>query len=131
MDIDWLRNFCLSLPHATEQIQWGDNLVFKVGGKIFAIAALEPSDRCLSFKCSNEDFGDLTERPGIVPAPYLARAHWVALEPEHPLGRGELESLLRKAHGLVFGKLPRTLRGKLDGGKAVERRKTRTRKRRR
>jgi predicted DNA-binding protein (MmcQ/YjbR family) len=114
MDIEWLRNLCLSLPHATEQIQWGDNLVFKVGGKIFAVAPLEPAELCLSFKCSDEDFAELIERPGIVPAPYLARAHWVALESEDPLGQRELEALLRQAHSLVFAKLPKKLREKLE-----------------
>lgn len=122
MDIEWLRNLCLSLPHVTEQIQWGDNLVFKVAGKIFVVAPLEPAERCLSFKCSDEDFAELIERPGIIPAPYLARAHWVALETEHPLGQAELESLLRKAHGVVFAKVPKTLRDNLGRGKARKRR---------
>jgi predicted DNA-binding protein (MmcQ/YjbR family) len=122
MDIERLRNLCLSLPHVTEQIQWGDNLVFKVAGKIFAVAPLEPAERCLSFKCSDEDFAELIERPGIVPAPYLARAHWVALEAEHPLSRAELDGLVRKAHSLIFAKLPKTLRDKLDRGAARARR---------
>lgn len=122
MDIEWLRNLCLSLPHVTEQIQWGDNLVFKVAGKIFVVAPLEPAERCLSFKCSDEDFAELIERPGIIPAPYLARAHWVALETEHPLGQAELESLLRKAHGVVFAKVPKTLRDNLGRGKVRKRR---------
>lgn len=127
MDIDWVRELCLSLPHVTEKIQWGDNLVFTVAGKIFAVAALEPSEHCLSFKCSDEDFAELTERPGIVPAPYLARAHWVALELEHTLTRPELERLLREAHSLVFRRLPRKLREKLQGGKKRARRSPRSR----
>src|ERR1700733_13899616 len=107
MSIDWLRAFCLSLPHTTEQIQWGDNLVFKVGGKMYAVAALEPSIHWLSLKCSDEDFAELIERPGINPAPYLARAHWVAIETEATLPRGELQQRLWRAHALVFAKLPR------------------------
>ena len=59
MDIDWIRDLCLSLPGATEQILWGNDLVFKVGGKMFAAAALEPGPVCLSFKCSDEDFAEL------------------------------------------------------------------------
>lgn len=74
MDIECLRRHCLSLPHVTEQVQWGDNLVFKVGGKMFAVAPLEPAEVWLSFKCSDEEFAELIERPGIIPAPYLARA---------------------------------------------------------
>lgn len=129
MNLDWVRELCLSLPHATEQIQWGDNLVFKVGGKIFAVAALEPARHCLSLKCSDDDFAELIERPGIVPAPYLARAHWVALESEHPLTEAELERLLRQAHALVFAKLPKSFREKLDRGKQRASRTSRSRSR--
>jgi len=50
MDIEWVRRHCLSFPHATERVQWGDNLVFKVAGKIFAILALEPGGQFLCFK---------------------------------------------------------------------------------
>jgi predicted DNA-binding protein (MmcQ/YjbR family) len=70
---DWIRKHCLSLPHTTETVQWGNDLVFKVGGKMYAVMALDPGPHVLSFKCSPEDFAELTERPGIIPAPYLAR----------------------------------------------------------
>ncbi len=112
MDIDWLRR-CCRLPHVTESVQWGDNLVFKVAGKIFAIAALEPADVCLSFKCSPDDFADLTERPGIIPAPYLARAHWVALESEDALPPGELKQRLRNSYDLVVAGLTKRIRATL------------------
>ncbi len=88
-------------------------MVFKVGGKIFAIAALEPSDVWVSFKCAPDAFAELTDRPGIVPAPYLARAHWVALESEDALPRGELIAHLRQAYDLVAAKLPRKTRQSL------------------
>lgn len=114
MDIEWIRQCCRSLPHVTEHVQWGDNLVFKVGGKIFAIAPLEPATPWLSFKCGNEEFAELIERPGIIPAPYLARAKWVALESEDALTRGEIERLLQTAHSLVFAKLPKKLQEKLN-----------------
>jgi predicted DNA-binding protein (MmcQ/YjbR family) len=107
MDIDWLREFCLALPHTTENIQWEDDLVFKIVGKMYAVASLEPDDHWLSFKCSPEDFATLVDRPGIIPAPYLARAHWVALETDTALARAELKPLLIQAHALVFAKLPK------------------------
>jgi predicted DNA-binding protein (MmcQ/YjbR family) len=107
MDIDWVRQYCLSLPHTTEKAQWQDDLVFKVGGKMYAVAALEPGDHWLAFKCSAEEFANLVERPGIIPAPYLARAHWVALETEDALGRAEIRACLRQAHDLIFAKLPK------------------------
>jgi len=110
MGIDLVRRYCLSFPHATEQVQWGDNLVFKVAGKIFAILALEPGEYWLSFKCTPENFADLVERPGINPAPYLARAHWVALEDESVLSQKELNTLLREAYDLVVARLPKKVR---------------------
>src|SRR4029077_4897701 len=80
MNVDWLRELCLSFPGTTEQIQWGSDLLFKVGGKMFALTPLEPAPVCLSFKASPEKFAELAERPDIIPAPYLARAQWVALQ---------------------------------------------------
>src|SRR6476620_8512322 len=110
MDVDFIRKQCLSQPHTTETVQWGSDLVFKVGGKMFAVTALEPAAVCLSFKCSAEDFADLTERPGIIPAPYLARAQWVALESEDALSRAELKRYLQRAYELILAKLPKKFR---------------------
>ncbi|MGA8074713.1 MAG: MmcQ/YjbR family DNA-binding protein [Candidatus Acidiferrales bacterium] len=117
MDVEWIRALCLSLPGATEQILWEHDLVFKVGGKMFAAAPLEPAAICLSFKCSDEDFIELIERPGIIPAPYAARAHWVALESESALRRPELEQLLRQAHSLIVAKLPKKLQTEILAAK--------------
>ena len=107
MDIDWLRHFCLSLPYTTEQIQWEDALVFKVGGKMYAVLRLEPGPVWLSLKCGTEEFGELTERQGVIPAPYLARAHWISLTFPVVLPRAEIERLVRGSYDLVFSKLPR------------------------
>ncbi len=114
IDIDWLRDICLPLPGATEQIQWGNDLLFKVGGKMFAIAPLEPAPVCLTFKCSDESFAELTERPKIIPAPYLARAKWVALESPDAMTLGELSELLRTSYELVFAKLPKRAQEELN-----------------
>jgi predicted DNA-binding protein (MmcQ/YjbR family) len=110
MNVDWLRELCLSFPGATEQIQWGYDLVFKVGGKMFAVTPLEPAPVCLSFKASPENFAELTERPNIIPAPYLARAQWVALQTRDALPAGELARLLRDSYDMVFAKLPKKTR---------------------
>ncbi len=97
----------MSLPDTTETVQWGYDLVFKVGGKMYAVTPLEPARVCLSFKCSPEDFAELIERPGIIPAPYLARAQWVALESPEALRFTELEALLKRAHAIISAKLPK------------------------
>ncbi len=111
---EWIRRYCLSLPHVTEQVQWKESLVFKIGGKMFAVLALEPRATALSFKCSPEDFEDLIERAGIIPAPYLARAKWVALENFDAMQRKELELRLKQAYELVFGKLPKKMQRELS-----------------
>lgn len=115
MNIESLRKICLSFPGATEQIQWGDNLLFKVAGKMFAITALEPARVWLSLKADPEEFAELTERPGIIPAPYLARAKWIAIETPETLPLTELASLLRRSYELVVAKLPRTSRELISG----------------
>src|SRR2546423_8807663 len=120
MNVDRLREVCLSFPGATEQIQWGNDLLFKVGGKMFAVAPLEPAPVCLSFKCSEESFAELTERPGIVPAPYLARAKWVALENSDAIARGELTQLLHASYELVFAKLPKRVQEELQAKSRVK-----------
>jgi predicted DNA-binding protein (MmcQ/YjbR family) len=97
MNVDWLREVCLSFAGAQEQIQWGSDLLFKVGGKMFAAAPLEPAPVCLSFKAAPESFAELAERPNVIPAPYLARAQWVALQTWDALPDDELASLLRDA----------------------------------
>jgi predicted DNA-binding protein (MmcQ/YjbR family) len=107
MNAEWVRRFCMALPHATEKIQWGADLVFKIGGKMFAVTVLEPSKVWLSFKCTPEEFAELCERPGIIPAPYSAKYHWVALESEDALTAAELKRLLAQSYELVKAKLPK------------------------
>ena len=112
-DIDWVRELCLSFPNATEQVTWGADLTFRISGKIFAVTVLEPAKVWLSFKCSGENFAELTERAGIIPAPYMARAQWVALETKDALDKSDLAALLRESYDLVFSKLPKKTRDAL------------------
>jgi len=110
MSVHWVRAFCLSLPHATEDVKWEIDLAFCIGAKMFAVTCLEPRAFKLTFKATPEAFAELVERPGIIPAPYLDRASWVALEDEDVLSRQELKPLLRTAYDLVLAKLPKKLR---------------------
>ncbi len=125
MDIAWLGQLCLSFPGATAQIQWGNDLLFKVGGKMFAVAPLEPAPVCLSFKASPEHFAELTERVGIIPAPYLARAQWIALETREALPAEELAGLLRESYELIIAKLPKKTRECLSAMPAPQRKPAR------
>ena len=123
MDMDWLRKVCLEFSGVTEQVQWGDHLLFKVAGKMFAIASLEPAPVCLTFKCSDESFAELTERPEIIPAPYLARAKWAALESPDAIMRSELQELLHTSYQLVFAKLPKRAQERVNSESARPKRK--------
>jgi len=115
MDIEQVHSFCLSFPHVTEEILWGNDLVFKIGGKMFAVIGLDPaSDHCLSFKSTPEKFAELIEDDGINPAPYVARYHWVALGRFNAVSDKELKGLLRTAYDLVLEKLPRRARAILE-----------------
>jgi predicted DNA-binding protein (MmcQ/YjbR family) len=110
MGIDWIREHCLSLPHTTEHVVWEDHLVFKVGGKMYAITSFEPAENWLAFKCTDDDFATLVEQPDIIPSPYLARAKWVSLQSESALRPPEVKRLLRQSYDLVFAKLPKKTR---------------------
>jgi predicted DNA-binding protein (MmcQ/YjbR family) len=107
--LEWLRRYCLTFPQATEGVQW-ESLVFKVAGKIFVIAALEPGKYFLIIKCPPEKFEEILERPGIAPAPYLARAKWIALENEDAVTQGELKTMIAESYHAVTVKLPKKTR---------------------
>ncbi|HUY80211.1 MAG TPA: MmcQ/YjbR family DNA-binding protein [Acidobacteriaceae bacterium] len=116
MNIESLRKFLLALPHVEETMQWGDNLVFwvadkSIGGKMFALANLSQEGRgVFSFATGPERYHELLETDGVFPAPYLARAFWVALESYSVLPSSELQQHLRHAHQLTFNKLPKRTR---------------------
>ena len=113
MNVAWVRAHCMALPHTTEEILWGDDLVFKIGGKMYAVVVLPSPGKAphhrvvLSFKCTPEVFAELVERPGIIPAPYSARNYWVALEREDALPRTEIKRLISRSYELVVAKLPK------------------------
>jgi predicted DNA-binding protein (MmcQ/YjbR family) len=120
MNIDQLRKLCLSFPGATEQIQWGDDLLFKVGGKMFAVTSLEPAKVWISLKTRPENFAELTERPGVIPAPYLARAKWIALESADALPDSEIAQLVGESYELVLAKLPQKMRESIAKAPTVQ-----------
>jgi predicted DNA-binding protein (MmcQ/YjbR family) len=104
MNVDSIREFCLAFPRATENLQWGDDLCFKIGGKIFAIVSLD--DPRLCFKCTPETFAELIEREDIRPAPYVGRYKWVMLDRLDAVAWDELRELIRQSYELVAAKVP-------------------------
>lgn len=107
--LDWVREFCLSLPHTTEDVKWEHNLLFRIDNKMFCMANLEPaiSPTKIAFKCTPEKFEELVEMEGIIPAPYMAQNYWVAVQNLGALRQVELEKLIRASYQLVLEKLPK------------------------
>lgn len=113
--IDWAREVCLALPHATEDVKWEHNLLFRVGGKMFCVANLEPaiSPTRIAFKCAPEKFAELVEIEGIIPAPYMAHNKWVAVQELGALRQAELKELIAASYQLVLQKLSKKVQSSL------------------
>jgi predicted DNA-binding protein (MmcQ/YjbR family) len=113
MDVERARGFLMGLPHVVETMQWGDNLVFwvgdkAIGGKMFCLLNLDAGAHgVVSYSAGPERFAELVEQEGMVPAPYMARIHWVAAERWDVLRNAEWERELRAAHAITLGKLPK------------------------
>ncbi len=111
MNLEKLRKFCLSLPHVTEDIKWGNDLCFCVGKKMFCVTGLEPSETWqFSLKCTPEKFAELIEREDIIPAPYVARYHWVAIQHADALNDKEIFDLISNSYQMVYDKLRKNVR---------------------
>jgi len=110
MTLDTVRSICRALAEVTEDVKWGQDLCFCVRKKMFVVVNLEPPHQ-LAFKCTPESFAELLERPGIIPAPYMARNMWV-MEQElgEALDRRELVALVKTSYDLVVSKLPKSKR---------------------
>ena len=112
MDVDFVREYCLTFPQARESLQWGETLCFKcgakVGGKIFAMLSLDAVPPTLALKTTPEQFLELTEIEGIVRARYVGRYHWVTLERLVVLPTRKLKDLIASSYAMVARNLPAT-----------------------
>jgi predicted DNA-binding protein (MmcQ/YjbR family) len=106
MNVDFVRDHCLSFPNAKESLQWGETLCFKVGGKIFATLSLDEIPPHLSLKTTGERFAELTEIEGIVPARYVGRYKWITLERLNVLSAREIRELIQNSYDMVIQKTP-------------------------
>jgi len=123
-DVDAIRKFCLSFPDVTEDMPWGDDLCFKVRGKIFTGLVLSDGRfPRVTLKSSPERFHELLETDGITPAPYVGRYKWIQLESSDLLSTSDLEDLIRRSYELVAAKAPKPMpkNRKLPGNKAGKR----------
>ena len=110
MNIEQLREFCLSFPGATEDIKWGADLCFCVGAKMFCVTGADSIAGGMSLKCTPEKFAELIERTGIDPAAYVGRYKWVRIKDQDAIEPDELKELIKTSYELVFEKLPKTMR---------------------
>ena len=116
MNLEAVRRYCKSLPHVTEDVKWGHDLCFLIGKKMFCVLNLEPArgDKSLvALKATPEEFAELVEREDIIPAPYMARNHWVALQAYSALPWGELQERIERSYQLVKATLPKRLQAEL------------------
>ena len=104
MSVESIRQFCLSFSHATEKLQWGEVVCFKVGGKIFALLNLNSVPPRLMFKCDPERFAELVEHEDIIPAPHFGRYNWVAFERLDVLPWGDVKDLIEQSYEMVAAK---------------------------
>lgn len=105
MRTDAIRRYCLSFAQARENLQWGEDLCFKVGGKIFAILSLDAVPLRICFKCAPEKFEELLEREDVRPAPYVGRYKWVMLDRLDALPAAELRELIGESYAMVAAKV--------------------------
>jgi len=114
MTVAQLEALCRRLPGATRDIKWGADLVFSVGGKMFAVTPVEGSEAGrLAFKVPDERFLELTDQPGIIASPYLARAHWVSVVEPRRFTTAELSTHIETSYGLVRAKLTKKMQAEL------------------
>jgi predicted DNA-binding protein (MmcQ/YjbR family) len=113
MDIEWLKATCLALPGTSEDIKWGNDLCFLVAEKMFCVTNLEPPLH-VSFKVSDEEFEELSQRDGFIPAPYMARAKWVMVQQVSKLSKSAWKEYIQQSYNLVKAKLPKKTQLELD-----------------
>lgn len=107
MTLEELREICLQLPDVTEDIKWGHDICFNIGGKMFLVTSADTNPIGASFKVADEDFDTLTEREGFNPAPYLARHKWVMVDHIKRVSKKEMKQFAEQSYTLVKAKLPK------------------------
>ncbi len=110
--------FCGRLPHTSHVVQWGGAHVWKVAGKVFAIAWDEPGELHVTFKVSDLSYDLMKEQPGLRPAPYLASRgmKWIQRTDRMTLNDAGLRDYLTESHRIVASGLPKRTQRELGIG---------------
>lgn len=108
-------SYCSTFKGTSHVVQWGGASVWKVGGKIFAVNSVwgAGDDDKISFKCSDLGYEVLKEQPGLIPAPYLARARWIQVVDPGAMSDKDLKANIAAAYRIIAGKLTRAKRAEL------------------
>jgi len=116
MDLAQFREYCLSKPHATEGTPFGpDVLVFKVGGKMFALAALDEVPTAANLKCDPDLALELRDRyEQVTPGYHMNKKHWNTVEIESGIPITELRKMIDHSYELVTKSLSKADRKKLE-----------------
>lgn len=104
MQVARVRGWVRGWPGVTEDVKWEHDAVFSVAAKMFCV--LPVGGGAVSFKVDDDAFLAMTDRPGVIPAPYMARAKWVQVAPG-AMGDAELEAAIRRSYELVRARLPK------------------------
>ncbi len=113
MNIETIRDICTKLPGTTEDIKWGNDLCFSIGGKMFCVAGMNQSPVSASFKVTDDEFDEMCSRDGIIPAPYVAKYKWVLVEDIKKMSKKEWQHYTRQSYDLVKDKLSGKLKKQL------------------
>lgn len=110
MTVEEIQSICSHFKAVTEDVKWGHDLVFSVGGKMFCVVGLDQSPTSASFKVKDEEFEEMSSRPGFKPAPYVAKFKWVWIEDINKMKKTEWKKYLQQSYELVKEKLPAKLK---------------------
>ena len=113
MNIEDLQEICKALPSVTTDIKWGQDLVFSIGGKMFCVVGLEQSPVTASFKVTEEEFEEMSTRPGFKPAPYIAKYKWVWIDDITKMKKSDWKKYVAQSYELVKAKLPAKVKKQL------------------
>lgn len=108
MNIETIRSICMALPHVTEDIKWGNDLCFSIGGKMFCVASLQVP-LTIAIKVTDEEFEQLSVCIGIVPAPYVARYKWILVSDLNVFDKKKWDNYIVQSYNLVKAKLQKKI----------------------
>lgn len=113
MTVEAIQNICRAMPGVTEDIKWGNDLVFSVGAKMFCVVGLDQSPTSASLKVSDDEFEEICTWPGFKPAPYVAKYKWVLIEDINKIKKTDWHKYLQQSYELVSHKLSLKLKKQL------------------